>query len=400
LTPVVFVLGCPWSGASVISNALQKNAGFRMGPNGVMTPILVDFDKFLAERRRQEDAILASETAQSGTASDMDDAPRDYGMRAEIAMRLRRVFARKDRAPWLEKAHGVLALQCLPLLSQAFPEAKFIYMHRRLNETLAIHAGSSVSYAGITEIWVQCIDAWHAHKALVRGRMIEVDQRDLHFHPFSTADRLRLFLGLDSDATVKTALSLAHAAHDLSQDASPVRWEDIDMSPDDTWRIRQQCARAMKVYNYGYDENYHAADGLATMLARARDVSGFDTSGDGIQLKIPALQAEASGQIAIGQVRPGDRILAVVTCEERSGRRLFLRMRLTNGDVELDAKIFDLTASPGGEIDHVLPAAENLMLEVSLVAGRPEPREIAIRLRALRIVRSQGSASGTAAGVV
>jgi hypothetical protein len=396
----VFVLGCPRSGASAVSGALQRNAGFGFGSNGAMTPTLLDFATLMAERRKQKSAISTTEAAQSGTASTVDGRPDEDGTRGKYSLRLRSAFAGKGGSPWLEKAHGVAALQCLPLIAQAFPEAKFIYMHRRLNETLASHSGSTVSYPDIAETWVQCFDVWRVHKNLLRGRMVEIDQRDLHFHPYRTIDRLRLFLGLNSDAAAKTAADLANADHDLSQSSSPVRWEDIDIPPDDALRIRRQSAPTMEAYGYEYDEIYHVTDGPSIMLAHTRNLSGLEARGDAVLLRLPALEVDAAGRVALGDVRTGDRILAVVTREERYCGRLFFRMRLMHGDIELDARVFDLAATQGGEIDYALPAAENLMLEVSLVASRPLNRDVEIRLRALRIVQSQERASRAVTGVV
>jgi hypothetical protein len=241
---------------------------------------------------------------------------------------------------------------------------------------------------------------WRVHKNLLRGRMVEIDQRDLHFHPYRTIDRLRLFLGLNSDAAAKTAADLANADHDLSQSSSPVRWEDIDIPPDDALRIRRQSAPTMEAYGYEYDEIYHVTDGPSIMLAHTRNLSGLEARGDAVLLRLPALEVDAAGRVALGDVRTGDRILAVVTREERYCGRLFFRMRLMHGDIELDARVFDLAATQGGEIDYALPAAENLMLEVSLVASRPLNRDVEIRLRALRIVQSQERASRAVTGVV
>jgi hypothetical protein len=400
MEPFVFVLGCPRSGTSAVGMALQGKAGYGGFHEGHLAPHLFRLSRDASEKITHHRASMGANDKlrdQSG-ARMMIAAVSDADLLRQFTLLVRRMYADYLSPPWLDKTPGAPMLECLPELAAAFPEAKFIYMHRRLNENLASHGRkfSNISPIEAANHWTHCKFLWDQNKHLVKNRMLEVDQRDVLLHPFRTAERLQSFLDLSNDAAYRMGVEFSYARVERTSGgvAAALDWSELELSEDLSRQIRNNTAAAMDAYGYEYGMRYRKIDPPEIFLARnaPKDAAEISLVGDDVQLRLAPDKAECAARFAFGKLMPGDRLRGVVIVERVGHSKMHLRVRELNAaDEVIVDRVFELSGIAAGELDMALAGGENVKLELAIITGNTVPAEFILKMRSLRIERLGGA---------
>lgn len=400
MEPFVFVLGCPRSGTSAVGMALQGKAGYGGFHEGHVAPHLFRLSKDAAEKIGKHRASVGGndKLRDQSSARMMVTAVTDEDLERQFTLLVRRLYADYLSAPWVDKTPGAPMLEFLPELAAAFPEAKFIYLHRRLNENLASHGRkfSDIKPIHAASHWAHCKFLWDKHKHLVKDRMLEIDQRDLLLHPFRSAERLQFFLDLSSEAAYRMGVEFSYARVERTSGgaAAALDWNELELPADVAKEIRDVTASAMHAYGYEYGTRYRKIDPPEFFFARnapSTDTATF--AGDDVHLRLPPDQAECSATFPFGKLMGGDRLRGVVIVERAGHNKMHLRIRELNaqGGTVIE-RIFELTGIAAAELDMDLEAAEGAKLELSVITGNTIPAEFVLKMRSLRIERLGGAA--------
>jgi hypothetical protein len=392
MEPFVFILGCPRSGTSAVGAALRLKAGYGGFHEGHVAPHLFRLSKEAAERIGNQRVALGAndKLRDQGAPRMMAAAVTDEDLERQFTLLVRRLYADYLSPPWMDKTPGAPMLEVLPELAAAFPEAKFIYLHRRLNENLASHGRkfSDIQPIDAANHWVYCKFLWDKSKHLVKNRMLEIDQRDLLLYPFRSAERLQSFLELSSEAAYRMGVEFSYARVERTGGmAAALDWSELDLPESTSREIRNAAAGAMDAYGYEYGVRYRKIDPPEVFFARGGPpADGAVVVDDDVHLPLPPNQAECSARFDVGKLVSGDRLRAVVIAERGSQGKMHLRIRETDADEIVIERIFELSGL-AAELDMELEAANDAKIEFAVIVGNTISAEFVLQLRCLRLER-------------
>ncbi len=190
---IVFVIGSPRSGTSVMAWALAQHEAFATGPE-------TDFLYYLTRGRFAEEAFDVARVRDDGWLAkagvEKSEFLAAFGLGFDLLLR--------SRAPgkrWIDQTPAC-AMVC-PQLAAMFPRARFVHMLRDGRATVSSMLASGFDsriakdFDFACQTWARCAgDAW----AFTRERpdlCIKVRQEDLALDPEATLGKVQGFLGVE-----------------------------------------------------------------------------------------------------------------------------------------------------------------------------------------------------------
>ena len=249
----VFILGPARSGTSALALALLA-AGFEGHGEGHLMP--------LAHRLLTAvDGYYAGHDALGGP----DTRLRSTHISAFQRM-VRRGFIQLSRAAypsgrWIDKTPTAEMVRAAPLMQEIWPQARFIFLKRRVIENLASRRRKFPD--GTLEShyldWVDVLTTWAGVRDRLGPAAIEVEQLELARRPADTAAAIAAFLGLaPADAgRFQAALIGSNPEQTAAALGGIEKLDRLALSPGEEQQLRRACAPAMAAYGYSFDAGYY-----------------------------------------------------------------------------------------------------------------------------------------------
>ncbi|MFI3154964.1 MAG: sulfotransferase [Methylococcaceae bacterium] len=253
LPPQIFILGSQRSGTTEMFNLLTKIIGYSGDVECHLWPSMQacwdTLDESVAGMGgRSSPAYKAFTIGKVGVEN----------IRNEIAAALTGIYTKQFGPQWIDKTPGVKMIKAVPMLSEIFPESKFIFMKRRGIENVMSKQrrfkGQPLQVA--CSEWADSMRAWRHVRERVEGRYIEIDQQAMATSPHDVALQLCTFLGGDISLTQKAASFLENTRSEQTSQGSQARTLAL---PDTGWNDEEQalfietCASMMVSYGYSFD---------------------------------------------------------------------------------------------------------------------------------------------------
>ena len=252
----VFVLGAARSGTTALCLALEKGTRYRGFPEGHVLDVAIRLVHAVNAHFEKKDAWIppaehrAYHLGQRGHSE----------VRAEIIEMLRRLAGGYTTPFWFDKTPTYAMIASVPVIAQAWPNSRFIFLKRRGLENIRsrMRKFSAANFHGDCHDWALVMSGWRTVRAAVQDRSIEVEQRTMLNDAGSTAARVGRLINLEP-AEVDAFGSLlsrerpevTDPSANIVSDVSELGWsvEQIEM-------FRSICGAEMEAYGYTYDAQY------------------------------------------------------------------------------------------------------------------------------------------------
>ncbi|MEO7026879.1 MAG: sulfotransferase [Caulobacteraceae bacterium] len=189
---------------------------------------------------------------------------------------------------WVDKTPGVQMVRAAPMLKDALPGVRFVFMHRRGIENVLSKQRRFPNrpFARACEEWGETMSAWLDVRDSVAEQSIEIDQMTMATVPDQTARDLCAFLGEDGE--VETAVR-AYLSETRSEQTSAVSAGQAISLSETNWSAEQvrifcdKCAPMMAMFGYQMDgAGPRASDtpmAMPLMFTRSANVEVASESG-------------------------------------------------------------------------------------------------------------------------
>jgi len=252
----VFVLGAARSGSTALCLALEKGTRYRGFPEGHVLDIATRLVGAVNAHFEKKDAWIPRKDLISYHFGHVTHA----GFQAEIFELLRRLAGNYTTPFWFDKTPTYQMVASVPIISQAWPNSRFIFTKRRGLENMRsrILKFAANNFRGSCQDWALIMSGWRTMRNSVPGRYVELDQRALLTDPGWAAARIGRLLDLN-DAEIKGCADvLCHERPEATDpsgsivtDVSELRWSAEQMET-----FRSICGAEMEAYGYTYDSQY------------------------------------------------------------------------------------------------------------------------------------------------
>jgi hypothetical protein len=163
---------------------------------------------------------------------------------------------------WLDKTPTAEMVRAAPLMRELWPNARFIFMKRRVIENLLSrrrkfpHESTERHYSD----WVAIMAAWLAVRDKLAGNALEVEHRQLALDPGAVATAIAALLGLPEEAATRfRQFVTANRPEQTDQNfGATYSFDDLQLKPDEARRMVAMCDQMMSTYGYSYRECYFA----------------------------------------------------------------------------------------------------------------------------------------------
>lgn len=253
----VFILGPARSGTSAVALALLHSERYHGSGEGhfwaLADSLLTTVDAYYHDNVRalSQGTILRSVSSETLT---------DYLRRGFVQL-ARRLY---PTAYWIDKTPTVPAVMATPLILQLWPNARFIFMRRRVIENLLSRRRKFPQNRDEPHYsdWAAIMRAWLRVRAQLKDAAIEIDHRQLVSDPARTSAAITSFLDMPEPAATKVRDYIVHN-HPEQTDAnfgSVHSLASLNMTEQQTLRLREKCDDVMSAYGYTYDASYSRDD--------------------------------------------------------------------------------------------------------------------------------------------
>lgn len=242
-----FILGCVRSGTTMLRDIL------RLHPN-LDSPEETHFfrwadpyrsPRFLHPYRNNPD-IRKQQRLDGISEEEFEHILDTSASRKELAENYGKLYLQKQGNPngrWFDKTpqniYGIL------LISQMFPEAKFIHIYRNpLNVVASLYAGKVMSIAdmsGATSYWYESMAIMDQYKQIAADRVLEIAYEDVTNKPEASLEKILTFLDEDV-GLLKLPKGFVHPEKN--------KYLSI-LSEEDITEVRRRSQPFLE--NYGYD---------------------------------------------------------------------------------------------------------------------------------------------------
>jgi hypothetical protein len=252
----VFVVGAVRSGTTVVTYALERCTRYRGFSEGHVFDIVIRLAHAMNSHFEWKERWLSRSEVALYHLGHISHA----FVRDELVSLIRRLACGYTTPFWFDKTPTFEMVATVPLLAEAWPNARFIFMKRRGLENLRsrLRKFSKINFSGVCRDWNQVMSAWRVVRDVVPGRFVELDQRTLGDDPDGAAAALGPLLDLapsevESMATVfrQERPESTGMSADVVADISELGW-----TPEQIENFRQTCGAEMTAYGYSYDANY------------------------------------------------------------------------------------------------------------------------------------------------
>jgi hypothetical protein len=252
----LFVIGSIRSGTTAITVALQEATPYRGFPEGHVLDVAVRLFNAVGEHFERKDAWIPTELTAIFHLGRMPHAR----FRAEIIELLRRLAAGYNTPFWFDKTPTLLMIAAVPIVAQAWPKSRFIFMKRRGLENMRsrLRKFPHALFLRHCQEWALMMSEWRSVRETVPDRFIEIDQRSLVLDTGATAARVGQFLALNATQIEAFRAVLGRvrpeatgAPEHIVSDPSELGWSGEQMET-----FQRVCGAEMDAYGYTYDSQY------------------------------------------------------------------------------------------------------------------------------------------------
>ncbi len=250
----VFVLGPARSGTSVITLALLGSGSYIGAGEGHLLPLAHQMLSIVEQQYR-----LAGAEARTALTRVSSEA---------FQKLIRRAFVKlaADLFPtprWLDKTPTVEAVRASLLMHELWPNARFIFMKRRVIENVLSrqrkfpHGTTESHYRD----WAAVMTAWLAVRGELRGVALELDHRQLVVDPQEVAGSIAAFLDLPLMAATHLTRYLSSCRPQQTDEnfGSIYSLDCLGLDEHEAQRMIAVCDPVMSAFGYGYGEAYYIA---------------------------------------------------------------------------------------------------------------------------------------------
>jgi hypothetical protein len=249
----VFILGPARSGTSAVALALLHSERYHGSGEGHLWALA---DRLLAAvdtYYHQNAGALSHGTTLRRVSR---DALTDYIRRGFVQL-ARRLY---PTAYWIDKTPTVPAVMATPLILQLWPNARFIFIRRRVIENLLSRRRKFPQHRDEPQYsdWAAIMRAWLEVRALLKETAIEIDHRELVFDPARTSAAITSFLNIPEPAATKIQHYIVHNRPEQTDAnfGSVHSLGSLNMTEEQVRRLHETCDEVMSAYGYTYDESY------------------------------------------------------------------------------------------------------------------------------------------------
>lgn len=249
----VFILGPARSGTSAITLALLESAAYVGTGEGHLMPLA-------------QSLLAAVDRHYERTGSDPNTLRGRVSIQAFQKL-VRRSFVQlaRDLFPsvrWLDKTPTVEMVRAAPLMKELWPNARFVFMKRRVIENVMSrrrkfpHEATDRHYSD----WAAVMEAWLAVRDGLGSAALEVEHRQLVLDPRAQAEAISQFLQLSEAASARFTRCLMADRPEQTDERFGATYalDQLGLSEDDAQHLIAACDGVMAAYGYSFDEAYFA----------------------------------------------------------------------------------------------------------------------------------------------
>jgi Sulfotransferase family len=250
----VFILGPARSGTSAVTLALLESGSYVGTGEGHLMPLAHELLSVIDEHYRR--VGIDGNTALRRVSSDA------------FQKLVRRAFVKlaSELFPtprWLDKTPTVEMVRASVLMQELWPNARFIFMKRRVIENLLSRRRKFPD--GTTEShysdWTAVMAAWLAVRDQLGGAALEIDHRQLVVDPQEVASLIAAFLELEKPAAARLTDYLSQSRPEQTDGNFGATYTTGHLGLDEfeVRRMMEVCDPMMRAFGYGYGDSYYDA---------------------------------------------------------------------------------------------------------------------------------------------
>ena len=252
----VFVLGAARSGTTALCVALEKATRYRGFHEGHVLDVAIRLVNAVDAHFEKKDPYISPETRSRYHLGQLAH-PR---FRAETIEMLRRLAAGYTTPFWFDKTPTYQMIASVPMLAQAWPHARFIFMKRRGLENMRSRARkfTRIDFPGSCRDWALIMSAWRTVRETVQGRCLELDQRTMQDDASSAAAGVGRLLDLEPSEVAAFAAALHSERPEVTDPSAKIidNLSELGWTAEQTEFFRGICGAEMEAYGYTYNAEY------------------------------------------------------------------------------------------------------------------------------------------------
>jgi hypothetical protein len=256
----VFILGPARSGTSAIALGLLASTRYEGSGEGHLLPlahaVLSTADNYYEKHRGiQSDTMLGRVPA------------------AAFQKLVRRSFIQlaRDLFPtgyWLDKTPTVEMVRAAPLMKELWPNARFIFMKRRVIENVLSRSRKFTTdtidkhYSD----WIAVMSAWLVVRERLSEVALEIDHHELVFNPIGVGSRIATFLNMPDAASSRLIQYISKSRPEQTDDnfGAVYTFADLGLGDKQATQMRVACDPLMVAYGYDYGDAYYLGPDIAS----------------------------------------------------------------------------------------------------------------------------------------
>ncbi len=248
----VFVLGPARSGTSAMTLALLESGSYLGMGEGHLMPLA--------------HALLSAVDRHYQHAADESNTLRAQVAATAFQKLIRRAFVQLatelfPSTRWLDKTPTVEMVRASVLMRELWPNARFIFMKRRVIENLM---SRKRKFPGNTtdshfSDWAAVMSAWLAVRERLGAAAVEIDHRQLVLDPQGVAASVADFLELPQSAGARFVRYLSQARPEQTDEnfGATYSLDELGLSDAERHRLIGVCDPVMQAFGYGYGTEYY-----------------------------------------------------------------------------------------------------------------------------------------------
>jgi hypothetical protein len=249
----VFILGPARSGTSAVTLGLLESTRYEGSGEGHLLP-LAHAILSAADKHYQSHNDIWSDTMLGRVPG------------AAFQKLIRRAFVQlvRDLYPtgyWLDKTPTVEMVRAAPLMRELWPNARFIFMKRRVIENVLSRrrkfAADSIEmhYSD----WVAVMSEWLVVREQLTGVTLEIDHRQLVLDPRGVGLKIVEFLNIPEPAAVRLDRYLSGTRPEQTDEnfGAIYTFDDLSLTEIQAREMKAVCNPLMLAYGYDYSEHYY-----------------------------------------------------------------------------------------------------------------------------------------------
>jgi hypothetical protein len=252
----VFVLGAARSGTTALCVALEKGTRYQGISEGQVLDVAIRLLNAVNAHFERKDRWIPPKTRAAYHLGQMAHSR----FQTETINLVRRLAGGYTTPFWFDKTPTYEMIASVPIIAQAWPNSRFIFMKRRGLENMRsrISKFSPINFSGSCRDWALIMSGWRTVRESVPNRFVELDQRAVLDDAGSTAARVGLLLDLEPAEVESFAAVLSRERPEMTDPSASIVADlsELGWSTEQIETFRSVCGAEMDAYGYTYDAQY------------------------------------------------------------------------------------------------------------------------------------------------